>query len=82
MSATSHTASPPRPQKCGITTASAAAFATAGSTDSAAVIDALQKSDYKDGIAGEITFREDHTLARSNFIVLEGKGGAWALAQY
>ena len=35
-----------------------------------------------DGLAGEITFREDHTLARSNFIVLEGKGGAWALAQY
>jgi len=60
----------------------AAAFTTAGGTDSAAVIDALQKSDYKDGIAGEITFRDDRTLARSNFIVLEGKGGAWALAQY
>ena len=59
----------------------AAAFTTAGSTDSAAVIDALQKSDYKDGIAGEISFRDDKTLARSNFIVLEGKGGAWALAQ-
>ena len=44
-------------------------------------MDALQKSDFKDGLAGEITFRDDHTLARSNFIVLEGKGGAWALAQ-
>ena len=59
----------------------AAAITTAGGTDSAKVIDALQKSDFKDGLAGEITFREDHTLARSNFIVLEGKGGAWALAQ-
>jgi branched-chain amino acid transport system substrate-binding protein len=54
----------------------------AGGTDSAKVIDALQKEDYKDGLAGEITFRDDHTLARSNFIVLEGKGGAWTLAQY
>jgi branched-chain amino acid transport system substrate-binding protein len=59
----------------------AAAMKTAGGTDSAKVIDALQKSDFKDGLAGEITFRADHTLARSNFIVLEGKGGAWALAQ-
>lgn len=60
----------------------ASAITTAGSTDSAAVMDALAKADFKDGLAGEITFREDHTLARSNFIVLEGKGGAWALASY
>ncbi len=59
----------------------ASAIATAGGTDSAKVIDALAKSDYK-GLAGEITFRPDHTLARSNFIVLEGKGGSWTLAQY
>jgi len=60
----------------------AAAITTAGSTDSAKVIAALQASDFKDGLAGEITFRPDHTLARSNFIVLEGKGGAWTLAKY
>jgi branched-chain amino acid transport system substrate-binding protein len=60
----------------------ASAIATAGSTDSAKVIDALAKADYKDGLAGEITFTPEHTLARSNFIVLEGKGGAWTLAQY
>jgi branched-chain amino acid transport system substrate-binding protein len=59
----------------------ASAIATAGGTDSAKVIDALAKSDYK-GLAGEITFRPDHTLARSNFIVLEGKGGNWTLAHY
>ncbi len=59
----------------------ASAIKTAGGTDSAKVIDALQKSDFKDGLAGEITFRDDRTLARSNFIVLEGKSGAWALAQ-
>ena len=60
----------------------AAAIKTAGGTDSAKVMDALIKSDFKDGLAGEITFRDDHTLARSNFIVLEGKGGTWALAKY
>jgi branched-chain amino acid transport system substrate-binding protein len=60
----------------------ASAITTAGGTDPAKVMDALQKSDFKDGLAGEITFRDDHTLARSNFIVLEGKGGAWALAKY
>ena len=60
----------------------AAAIKTAGGTDSAKVIDALQKSDFKDGLAGKIVFRDDKTLARSNFIVLEGKGGAWALAKY
>ena len=60
----------------------ASAITAAGGTDSAKVIDALSKADYKDGIAGEISFRPDHTLARSNFVVLEGKGGAWTLAEY
>jgi branched-chain amino acid transport system substrate-binding protein len=59
----------------------ASAINAAGSTDSAKVIAALQASDFKDGLAGEITFRADHTLARSNFIVLEGKSGAWTLAK-
>jgi branched-chain amino acid transport system substrate-binding protein len=54
----------------------------AGTTDSDKVIAALKSADFKDGLAGEITFRDDNTLARSNFIVLEGKGGAWTLAQY
>lgn len=58
------------------------AISKAGSTDSAKVIAALQAEDYKDGIAGEISFNPDHTLARSNFVVVEGKGGTWALAQY
>jgi branched-chain amino acid transport system substrate-binding protein len=56
------------------------AISKAGSTDSAKVIDALSKEDYK-GLAGEISFRDDKTLARSNFIVLQAKGGAWTLAQ-
>jgi len=56
------------------------AITKAGGTDSAKVIDALAKEDYK-GLAGEVTFRDDHTLARSNFIVIEAKGGAWTLAQ-
>lgn len=57
------------------------AITKAGGTDSAKVIAALQAEDYKDGIAGEISFRDDHTLARSNFVVVVGKGGTWALAQ-
>jgi branched-chain amino acid transport system substrate-binding protein len=57
------------------------AITKAGGTDSAKVIAALQAEDYKDGIAGEISFRPDHTLARSNFVVVVGKGGAWTLAQ-
>jgi len=56
------------------------AIGKAGSTDSAKLIAALQAEDYK-GIAGEVTFKPDHTLARSNFVVVVGKGGAWALAQ-
>ena len=57
------------------------AITKAGGTDSAKVIAALQAEDYKDGIAGEISFRPDHTLARSNFVVVVGKGGTWALSQ-
>jgi len=53
----------------------------AGSTDSAAIIAALKGADFKDGLAGPISFRDDNTLARSNFVVLEGKGGAWTLAE-
>ncbi|GGF22824.1 branched chain amino acid ABC transporter substrate-binding protein [Youhaiella tibetensis] len=53
----------------------------AGTTDSAAVIEALKGADFKDGLAGPISFNKDNTLARSNFIVLEGKNGTWALAE-
>ncbi len=57
------------------------AIGKAGGTDSAKLMAALQAEDYKDGIAGEITFKPDHTLGRSNFVVVEVKGGAWTLAQ-
>jgi branched-chain amino acid transport system substrate-binding protein len=56
------------------------AISKAGGTDGAKVIDALSKEDYK-GIAGEVTFKPDHTLGRSNFVVVVGKGGTWTLAQ-
>ena len=58
------------------------AMTTAGSTDSAKLIATLKTADFKDGLAGPISFTKDNTLARSNFIVLEGKGGAWTLAKY
>jgi branched-chain amino acid transport system substrate-binding protein len=57
------------------------AITKAGGTDSAKLIAALQAEDYK-GIAGEISFNPDHTLARSNFVVVQGQGGKWTLAQY
>ena len=56
------------------------AITKAGGTDPTKLMAALQAEDYK-GIAGEITFKPDHTLARSNFVVVQGKGGKWTLAQ-
>ena len=58
----------------------AKAIETAGSTDAEAINAALAASDYT-GIAGQITFTPENTLARSNFVVLQGKGGAWTLAE-
>jgi branched-chain amino acid transport system substrate-binding protein len=58
------------------------AIQTAGTTDSAKVIETLKGADFKDTISGPISFTSENTLARSNFVVLEGKGGAWTLAQY
>ena len=57
----------------------AAAITAAGSADAAAITEALKASDYT-GIAGQITFTPENTLARSNFVVLQGAGGKWALA--
>jgi branched-chain amino acid transport system substrate-binding protein len=58
----------------------ASAITDAGSTDGKAVIEALQKTDGKEWLAGPISFTDKNTLARSNFIVLEGKDGAWVRA--
>lgn len=52
----------------------------AGSTDPKAVIDALKSADGQEWLAGPISFTDKNTLARSNFIVLEGKDGAWTRA--
>lgn len=57
------------------------AFETAGTTDSAKVIETLKGADFADTVSGPISFTPELTLARSNFVVLEGKGGAWQLAQ-
>ncbi|HLV84707.1 branched-chain amino acid ABC transporter substrate-binding protein [Devosia alba] len=58
----------------------ATAIEAAGSTDPAAINAALMDADYP-GIAGQITFTPENTLARSNFVVLKGNGGKWGLAQ-
>lgn len=54
---------------------------TAGSTDFDKVVATLQGADFTDTISGPISFTPEKTLARSNFVVLAGKGGAWTLAQ-
>jgi len=59
----------------------ASAMTTAGSTDSAAVIDALAKASGKEWLTGPISFTPDKTLARSNFVVVEGKDGGWVRAE-
>ena len=57
------------------------AINTAGATDLDKVVETLQGANYTDAISGPISFTPEKTLARSNFVVLEGKGGAWTLAQ-
>lgn len=49
----------------------------AGSTDGDAIIKALNSADGQEWLAGPISFTPQHTLARSNFVVLEGQGGKW-----
>lgn len=57
------------------------ALNTAGGTDPAKVIETLQRANFTETISGPISFTPEKTLSRSNFVVLEGKGGAWTLAQ-
>ncbi len=49
----------------------------AGTTDSAAVIDALATADGESWLTGPISFANDNTLARSNFIILRGENDDW-----
>jgi branched-chain amino acid transport system substrate-binding protein len=57
------------------------AITRAGSTDKAAIIKALSETKDFTGIAGPISFTEQNTLARSNFVILVAKGGKWELHQ-
>lgn len=56
------------------------AIEQAGSADPDAVVEALASADGQEWLAGPISFTEENTLARSNFIVLEGEGGTWIRA--
>lgn len=53
----------------------------AGSTQPAAIEKALASSKGEHWLTGPITFTKQNTLARSNFIVMEGKNGAWIAAK-
>lgn len=55
------------------------AIKRAGSAERAAIIEALKATDGFQGIAGPISFTDQNTLARSNFVVLVAKGASWAL---
>lgn len=52
----------------------------AGTTDADAVVEALSSVDGEEWLSGPISFTDENTLARSNFIVLEGEGGKWVRA--
>lgn len=56
------------------------AITEAGSTEPAAIVSALKSANDEPGLAGPISFTEQNTLARSNFIVLQGKDGVWTRA--
>jgi branched-chain amino acid transport system substrate-binding protein len=56
------------------------AIEEAGSAEPDKVIAALKSADGEEWLAGPISFTDENTLARSNFIVLEGKDGAWTRA--
>lgn len=56
------------------------AIEDAGSTEADAIAASLEGAEFE-GLAGPISFTEENTLARSNFIVLKGTGGAWTLAE-
>ncbi|MEO8716266.1 MAG: branched-chain amino acid ABC transporter substrate-binding protein [Acetobacteraceae bacterium] len=51
----------------------------AGSTDKPKIIAALKATKDFQGISGPISFTPQDTLARSNFVILVGKGKQWAL---
>ncbi len=57
------------------------AIKRAGSTDKDAIIKALAATGSFEGIAGPISFTEQNTLARSNFVTLVAKDGKWILAE-
>ncbi len=55
------------------------AITRAGSTDKKAIMKALTETKDFKGIAGAISFTEENTLAKSNFVTLVAKGGKWML---
>ena len=57
------------------------AINTAGTTDFDKVVATLQSANFTDTISGPISFTPERTLARSNFVVLQGQGGKWVLAK-
>ncbi|ATW25926.1 branched-chain amino acid ABC transporter substrate-binding protein [Candidatus Formimonas warabiya] len=57
------------------------AMTRANATDFDAVVKALSETKDYQGIAGTTTFAENHTLATSNFMVVEVKDGKFVLVQ-
>jgi branched-chain amino acid transport system substrate-binding protein len=55
------------------------AIERAGSTDKAAILQALKETEGFEGISGETTIAENNALANSNFVLLEARGGEWHL---
>lgn len=58
------------------------AMKKAGSTGHKQVIKALASANGQSWLTGPISFTKKNTLARSNFVVLKGQGGAWTLYKH
>lgn len=55
------------------------AVTRAGSKDKAAVIKAIAATKEFNGISGPVSFSDNNTLSKSNFVVLVAKSGKWVL---
>lgn len=57
------------------------AIARANSTDKAAIVKALKETKGFKTFGGDVSFKEDGTLEKSNFIIIQAKDGKFALPQ-
>lgn len=55
------------------------AIERAGSFDGTAIKEAIAATEQFEGVTGQVAFDDKNTLARSNFVIVVGRDGKWAL---